>query len=98
MTKFLTAAAWSAMVLGGVAVADTPPAESAEVVAEEATAEVASEVKTIRYGDAAEAEVETEMESVGTVANVTIEGEVEAEEDGEELEMEAEEATAPEAE
>ena len=90
MTKYLTTAAWAALVLGGVAVADTPPAESAEVAAEEVATEVESEMTTTyRYGDAEETEVETEVE--GTIAAVTIE-EADAEDESDAEAIEAEEA------
>jgi len=82
MTKFLTAAAWSALVIGGAAVAEPPATETAETVAGDVTTEATSEVKTIRYGDAAE--VETEAETSATIAAVTIEGEEATEEESEE--------------
>ena len=91
MTKFLTAAAWSALVLGGTAVADTPPSEAPEATTEEVATEAMSDVKTIRYGEKAEAE--TEAEAVAKVANVTIEGETDAEVEGDELNSDAEEAS-----
>ena len=71
MTKFLTAAAWSALVLGGAAVADTPPAET-EVVTEEVTTEAPTEITTT-YSDIEEVEAEDE----------TVEGEDIAEAEGE---------------
>ena len=60
MTKFLTTAAWAALVLGGAAAADTPPAESADMTVEEnAVAEVeapmditAAEISSEDEGDA----------------------------------------------
>ena len=59
MTKFLTAAAWSALVLGGAAVADTPPAE-VDVAAEDATTEALTEIATTSsYDEDVEAEGET---------------------------------------
>lgn len=91
MTKFLTAAAWSALILGGTAVADTPPSEAADAATEEAATETGSDVTTIRYGDKADAE--TEVESVGTIANVTIESQDDDEEEGDDLEDDAEDAS-----
>ena len=98
MTKYLTTAAWAALVLGGVAVADTPPAESTDVATEEATEAPAELTTTVTYGDAEEAEGETE--SAGTIAAVTIEGEVEddAEDMTDESELETDEVDAPDAE
>jgi len=95
MTKFLTAAAWSALIFGGTAFADTPPSESSEVATEDAATEMDSEMKTIRYGDEAEADVEAE--ATGIIANVTVEGEMDAEAEGDDLEEAADEDAAPEA-
>lgn len=90
MTKFLTTAAWAALVLGGVAVADTPPAETADETVAEATAEPT----TVTYGDVEE----VEAEATETIAAVKVEGEDDAEDMSEESELDAEEADAPEAE
>lgn len=95
MTKFLTAAAWSALVITGAAVAETPPAETTEVT-EEAATETASEMKTIRYGDKMETETESEADTAGTVASVTVDGEVAVE--GDDLEEDSDEESAPDAE
>lgn len=71
MTKFLTAAAWSALVLGGAAVADTPPAET-EVVTEEVMTEAPTDITTT-YSEVEAVEAEDE----------TVEGEDTAEAEGE---------------
>lgn len=95
MTKFLTTAAWAALVMGGVAVADTPPSEAAEVIAEESAtveADVSEETTTITMGDEAEAKVEESTDA--TVASATIKGEASA--GGEAIE--AEEASMEESE
>ena len=71
MTKYITTAAWAALVLGGVAFADTPPVEPAEdAVQEETTTE-------IKIGDDVEM---VEADNVaGTIATVTIEEDVDVE-------------------
>ena len=79
MTKFLTTAAWAALVLGGVATADTPPAESSEVTIEEETmadADAPKDITTVSIGDEIEAEAETETDE--TAASVVVEGDVAA--------------------
>ena len=67
MTKFLTAAAWSALVLGGAAVADTPPAEA------EVATEAATELTTLE-GVADEASVEITAAEAETEDDAEISG------------------------
>lgn len=87
MTKYLTTAAWAALVLGGVAAADTPPSESAEVAVEETSTsdlEAPKEITSVRIGD--ETDVEAKTETDETVASVSVEGEASAGGEGVEAE------------
>ena len=79
MTKFLTTAAWAALVLGGVAAADTPPSESAEVTVEEkAVVEVEApmDITAAEVSSEIEADAETDMDE--TAASAIAEGEASA--------------------
>ena len=79
MTKYLTTAAWAALVLGGVAVAETPPSESADAVIEDTAAvetEAPKDITTADYSDEVEADAETDMDD--TAASETAEAEASA--------------------
>lgn len=90
-------AAWTAIFLGSVAVAETPPAEAPEAAVEEEAlveAEAPADLTSTSYGETIEATAETETDSV--IASAAAEGEVSA--GGEMMEAEMAPEDAPESE
>ena len=79
MTKFLTTAAWAALVLGGAAAADTPPAESADMTVEEnAVAEVEAPMDITAAEISSEDEGDAEATMDDTATSEIAEGEASA--------------------